>query len=86
MQKPNRKLLDFFNLFIDFKGYVEFFLLQDLVTDDFSEIKYHLPHKSFEKHPLPSSVNEYLEYRTNTVNFVRARGRRIAALNYDSSF
>jgi hypothetical protein len=75
---------DFFNLFKNFKGYVEFFLLQDLVTDDFSKVKCHLPHKSFEESPLPSAVNEYLEYRKNTVNFVRARGRRIAALNDDS--
>ena len=31
---------DFFAIFGDFKGYVEFFLLQDLVTEDFSSIKF----------------------------------------------
>ena len=31
---------DFFNLFTDFKGYVDFFLLQDLVTGDYQSINY----------------------------------------------
>ncbi len=29
----------FFNLFENFAGYVEFFLLQDLVSDDYTQIK-----------------------------------------------
>lgn len=28
----------FFNLFIDFKGYVDFFFLQDLVSNDYKQV------------------------------------------------
>jgi len=68
---------DFFNLFCDFRGYVDFFLLQDLVSSDFSTVKYHLPHSDFSERPLPQSLNEYLEYRENSISFVKARGERM---------
>jgi hypothetical protein len=31
---------DFFALFESFRGYVDFFLLQDLVTDDYSGVTF----------------------------------------------
>lgn len=68
---------DFFNLFGNFKEYVDFFLLQDLVTENYSAINYHLRHYSFEYNPLPKNVDEYLEYRKNTLDFIKARNRRI---------
>ncbi len=69
---------DFFELFITFKGYVEFFLLQDLVNEEIDEVKFFLPHKeSFEDSPRPESVDAYLRYRERTLNFVRARNSRI---------
>jgi len=68
---------DFFYLFVNFKGYVDFFLLQDLVASDYSSIKYHLAHQGFETKPLPQDVDEYLEYRQNTLNFIAARNKRI---------
>lgn len=34
---------NFFGLFGDFCGYVNFFLLQDLVTENYAEIKFYLP-------------------------------------------
>jgi len=68
---------DFFSLFENFKAYVDFFLLQDLVTNDYSTIKYHLRHQSFEEKPLPKNVDEYLEYRENTLSFIKARNQRI---------
>lgn len=71
---------NFFKLFVDFKGYVEFFLLQDLIDDDFSSIKFHLPFDGFSNSPLPKSVDEYLEYAKNTIIFLNARSQRI--LNY----
>jgi hypothetical protein len=27
--------------------------------------------------PLPQRVDEYLEYRKNTINFIKARGQRM---------
>ena len=71
--------MEFFNLFCDFKGYVDFFLLQDLVTANYSAVKYHIKHRDFEESPLPQNIDEYLEYRENTLNFIRARGQRIRA-------
>jgi hypothetical protein len=68
---------DFFDLFVDFKGYVEFFLLQDLVTEDFSAVKFHLPFTSFDNSPLPNDAEEYLEYKNNTTRFIKARNLRI---------
>ena len=29
----------FFSLFVDFKGYIDFFLLQDIVADNYSTVK-----------------------------------------------
>jgi len=78
---------DFFDLFCDFKGYVDFFLLQDLVSADYSTIKYHLHHSDFTEPPLPKSLNEYLEYRENTINFIKARGQRmLEAMSTDHTF
>lgn len=68
---------DFFSLFEDFKGYVEFFLLQDLVCSDFTSIKFHLPHDNFSTHPLPRNIQEYILYRENTVDFIKKRNKRI---------
>ena len=67
----------FFALFHDFKGYVEFFLLQDLVKKDFSSVKFHVPFNSFDDSPLPGSLDEYLMYKKNTIEFIKARGQRM---------
>ena len=67
----------FFKLFDNFQGYIDFFLLQDLVTEDYSSIKYLIPFNSFEKPPLPSDVDEYRLYKTNMTDFVSARNQRI---------
>lgn len=50
----------FFSLFADFKGYVEFFLFQDLVSEDFSSVRFHLPFDGFSGSPFPNNVDEYL--------------------------
>ena len=73
---------DFFQLFDDFQGYTEFFLLQDIVTDDFSEVKFFLPFDdSFPSQPLPKDLNDYLIYIKNTNNFVVNRGNRMTLRN-----
>ena len=38
---------DFFGLFGDFRGYIDFFLLQDLVTENYAQIKFYLPFDDF---------------------------------------
>ena len=67
----------FFDLLEDFRGYVNFFLLQDLVSDDYSKIKFYLPLNSFERAPYPSTVEEYRKYRSGVLEFIAARNRRI---------
>ena len=71
----------FFNLFDSFQGYVDFFLLQDLVTSDYSSIKYLIPFESFENYPLPNDIEEYKQYKYNLSNFVLARSQRMEDLN-----
>lgn len=69
---------DFFRLFGSFEGYVEFFLLQDLVSNNSSEIEFFLSHDpSFEGSPRPDSVESYMQYKANTIRFIQARNRRI---------
>ena len=68
---------DFFALFGDFRGYVEFFLLQDLVTEDCSEVKLFLPLNDFMPWPVPASVDEYAAYQLRALDFINARNSRI---------
>jgi hypothetical protein len=67
----------FFGLFDDFKGYTDFFLLQDLVKETDLSIKFLLPFDGFENPALPRDVEEYKEYKNNLIDFVRARGQRM---------
>lgn len=68
---------DFFELFRDFKGYAEFFLLQDLVTEDYSAVKFFMPFEDFTKSPLPTSTESYRAYRQLAAEFINSRNRRI---------
>ena len=65
------------HLFVDFKGYVDFFLLQDLVTGDYQSINYFLPFDRFEKNPLPKNLDAYLTYKENVTAFVSKRNQRM---------
>jgi hypothetical protein len=67
----------FFGLFSDFRGYVEFFLLQDLVTADCSAVKFFMPFEDFNTSPLPGSTEAYRAYRQLAVDFIKARNHRI---------
>lgn len=70
----------FFDLFIDFKGYVDFFHLQDLVSSDYSKVKFLTWFDDFNSNfPLPRTAEEYVEYISNVLQFSRARNIRIDA-------
>lgn len=71
----------FFNLFDSFQGYVDFFLLQDLVANDYSSIKFFIPFESFENYPLPNDIEEYKQYKYNLSNFILARSQRMENLD-----
>ncbi|HQQ32724.1 MAG TPA: hypothetical protein PLR90_02305 [Methylophilus sp.] len=72
-----QRYAEFFGLFTSFRGYVEFFLLQDLVNSDFSKVNFFLPFDDFKTSPLPSNKEMYLEYRNRNIEFIEARNRQI---------
>ncbi|MDV0442810.1 DUF6994 family protein [Methanorbis rubei] len=67
---------NFFDLFDDFIGYVNFFLLEDLI-DENQEIKFYLPFDEFKTPPKFSGTDEYLLYKKEVMNFIRKRNQRI---------
>ena len=70
----------FFDLFENFKEYVNFFLLQDLVNENYSLIKYWIPFNDFDDSPLPNNVEEYRLYKKNLMEFIKERNHRISEL------
>jgi hypothetical protein len=68
---------NFFGLFGDFRGYVDFFLLQDLVTDDYAAVRFFTPFANFTTSSVPSTLGEYVAYRTASISYLEARNRRI---------
>ena len=68
---------NFFDLFVDFKGFVDFFLLNDLVTEDYGAVKFWDEWKDYSDNPIPETVDDYLKFLQNELNFVEARNRRI---------
>ncbi|MBE6900813.1 MAG: hypothetical protein E7479_09205 [Ruminococcaceae bacterium] len=68
---------DFFDLFVDFKGYVDFFFIQDCVSSDYSSVLFWIGSGSFEKNPFPKSAEEYMQWISKELEFVEKRNNRI---------
>ncbi len=68
---------DFFALFGNFEGYVDFFILQDLVTDDYSAVRFFTPFDNFNTSSMPKDGETYKEYRRLSIEFIKARNCRI---------
>ena len=76
----------FFDLFVNFKGYVDYFYLQDLVSPDYSRVIFWLGNGNFEKYPLPKTIEEYLSWIDKQLQFVSKRNKRISnALRIDNN-
>ena len=71
---------DFFKAFVDFRGYVDFWLLQDMVTEDYSAVRFFMPFHNFETPAIPQTFDGYSEYRRRSIEFVESRNRRIDEL------
>lgn len=69
---------DFFALFENFEGYVDFFLLNDLVENQ-GNVKFFLPFDNFSPPSTPQDIPTYNEYCRRSVDFIVARNHRIAA-------
>lgn len=65
----------FFALFEDFDGYVDFWLLQDLVED--GRVRWWLPFNNFQGGAVPKDVASYLAYSQGREDFITARNARI---------
>ena len=63
-------------MFDNFKGYIDFFLLNDLV-DENENIKFYLPFDNFKTKPTFADVQEYLTYKKGVMDFIKARNKRI---------
>lgn len=68
---------EFFDLFVDFKGYVDFFFLQDCVSEDYKTVIFWIGDGDLSKNPMPKSVDEYLLWIDKQLDFVSKRNRRI---------
>lgn len=68
---------DFFSLFEHFRGYVDFFLLQDMVTGDYANVQFFMPFDDFFSPAVPQNIESYREYRRRSMTFAEARNRRI---------
>jgi len=71
---------DFFALFGDFRGYVSFFVLHDLVTEDLG-VKFFMSFDDFRPPSVPKDVRSYREYRRCSIEFIEARNHRISQLD-----
>lgn len=67
----------FFLLFRDFKGYVDFFYLNDIVSEDYSGISFFLNFDDFKRNPLPENKQEWHELYRKQMLFLQRRGERI---------
>ena len=75
----------FFAAFGDFRGYVDFWLLQDMVTDDYSAVRFLMPFDDFKPPAIPQDFDTYREYRRRSIEFIEARNRRIERLGIGSA-
>lgn len=73
----------FFALFGDFHGYVDFFLLQDLVSSDCQAVRFFTSFNDFSPPAIPRDLDAYLGFRRLSIEFTEARNRRIDQLALD---
>ena len=69
---------DFFALFGDFPGYVDFFLLQDMISNDYRDVRFFTEFDNFGSPAVPGDLATYRQFREASIEFVMARNNRIA--------
>ena len=67
---------NFFDLFENFNGYIDYFFLNDLI-DENGNIKFYLPFDNFKTKPGFNCIEDYMEYKKNVTKFILARKQRI---------
>lgn len=77
MSKVLKANASFFKLFDNFKEYVDFFFLQDLVNNDYTKINYFNLTNELEKVSYPQTEKDWLDLYKNQIDFVKKRNERI---------
>ena len=54
---------------------MDFFLLQHLVSDHLSSVRFFMPHSGFQASAFPETLDSYQVYRMSAITFVEARKR-----------
>ena len=67
----------FFDLFLNYKGYIDFFFLQDWVDSDYEPIIFGEWSGVFYDNPLPRTPEEYLQWIVFEMDMLEKRNRRI---------
>lgn len=67
---------DFFDLFVDFNGFIDFFHLNDFINQEY-QIEFSIPFDNFSRPPLPQIVDEYKRYKDHTIDLINKRNERI---------
>ncbi|MDO5104664.1 hypothetical protein [Capnocytophaga sp.] len=67
----------FFDLFVDFEGYINFFLLQDFINSQ-GQVHFSLPFDDFKSPPFPLNASEYKSYKSHIINLIDKRNKRIS--------
>jgi hypothetical protein len=81
LQAVLKRYDSFFELFGTFSGFVEFFLLQDLVCN--GQVEFFLPFHDFSGPALPQGAEDYRWYMDRASAFIEARNHRIDALEIE---
>lgn len=68
---------NFFSLFGDFRGYIDFFLLQDFIDKD-ENVIFSLPFDNFNSSPIPTTIEEFKIFKTCTTDKINKRNYRIS--------
>ena len=73
----------FFEVFVNFRGYTDFFLLQDFLLGN--EVIFSIPFDNFKRNPLPENSKEYQTYIEKTKRIIHLRNLRILNQTKDYS-
>lgn len=68
---------EFYDLFVDFKGYVDFFFLQDCVSEDYSQVDIWCGDGTMTESGLPKTLDEYFAFIDKEFEFLSKRNKRI---------
>ncbi|GHS86178.1 hypothetical protein AGMMS49957_03880 [Synergistales bacterium] len=68
----------YFAIFDNFEGYIKFFLLQDIVNENYTVVKMFTEfNPDFKMKPVPQTADVYRDYMENTINFLNKRNKRM---------